>query len=276
MTAAMIESAVRAIRARAGDARPAIGIVTGSGLGAALAAMKIATRVPYGAIPGFPASTVPGHAGELLLGELAGRGVACLSGRVHGYEGHPLPALRLPLRTLRALGCGSVLLAATVGSTNPAIRPGRLVLVRDHINLTGFNPLNGSNDSDVGPRFPAMVDAYDPDLRALARRSAAGAGLDLAEGVMMHFAGPSFETPAEIRAARTLGADVVGMSMAVETAIARHCGLKVLGIAVVTNMGAGMDERSPSHEETLSGAAAAAGDLARLLGALMQAWDARA
>jgi len=276
MTDALIKTAVAAIRARAGDFEPRVGIVTGSGLGSALDAVKAAARLPYGAIPGFPISTVPGHAGQLLLGELAGKPVACLNGRVHAYEGHPLPALRLPLRSLRALGCASVVLVSTVGSINPEIKPGRLVLVRDHINVTGFNPLSGANDPAVGPRFPTMVDAYDPALRARARRAGSKAGLDLAEGIMVHNTGPSFETPAEIRAQRLLGGDLVGMSMAVETVIARHCGLKVLGIAVVTNMGAGMTDHPPSHEETLAGAAAAAGDLARLFAALLETWDAPA
>jgi xanthosine phosphorylase len=276
MTDALIKAAVAAIRARTGDFRPRIGIVTGSGLGAALDAVDATARLPYGGIPGFPVSTVPGHAGELLLGRLGGQPVACLNGRVHAYEGHALAAFRLPLRCLRALGCERVILVSTVGSINPEIRPGRMVLVRDHINVTGFNPLAGANDVAVGPRFPAMVDAYDPDLRLLAMRAASGIGLALAEGVMVHNMGPSFETPAEIRAARLLGGDLVGMSMAPEAIIARHCGLKVLGIAVVTNMGAGLVDRPPTHEETLAGAASVAGDLVRLLGAIMEGPDAPA
>jgi len=273
MTVALVQAAVAAIHARAGAVAPKIGIVTGSGLGAALDAVEVAARLPYGEIPGFPISTVPGHAGVLLLGRLAGQEVACLNGRVHGYEGHALEAFRLPLRGLRALGCESVVLVSTVGSINPEIRPGRMVLVRDHINVTGFNPLFGANDAAVGPRFPMMVDAYDPGLRGQARRAAGRAGLNLAEGVMVHNSGPSFETPAEIRACRLLGGDLVGMSMAPETIIARHCGLKVLGIGVVTNMGAGLSDHAPSHEETLAGAAAVAGDLARLFDALLGGGD---
>ncbi len=276
MTEALVRTAVAAIRARAGDIAPGVGIVTGSGLGAALEGVEAACRLAYADIPGFPVSTVAGHAGELVLGRLAGYPVACLNGRVHGYEGHPLPAFRLPLRCLRGLGCARVVLVSTVGSVNPDIRPGRLVLVRDHINVTGFDPLAGTNDPAVGPRFPAMVDAYDPGLRALARRAAARAGLDLAEGVMVHNGGPSFETPAEIRVARLLGGDLVGMSMAPETVIARHCGLAVLGVAVVTNMGAGLSERPPTHDETLASATAAAGGLRRLLGALVEEGLARA
>lgn len=251
---------------------PAIGLVMGSGLSAQAARIAAATRIPFGEIPGFPKSTVAGHDGVLVLGKLGGRAVAALSGRVHAYEGHAPEALALPLRVLKGLGCKAVILVSTVGSINKKIRPGGLNVVTDQIVLTGFNPLTGPNDDSLGPRFPAMNDAYDPGLRVLAKKAAARAKVKLGQGVMTYYPGPSFETPAEIRALRLLGGDFVGMSMAMETIIARHCGLRVLGLAAVTNMGAGMEKRAPSHAGTLQGAQALAGDLERLLGALMEGW----
>lgn len=271
MTAAMVEAAVAALRARAGAVAPKLCIVTGSGLGAALEAVEVRTRLAAAEIPGFPVSGVQGHAGQVLLGRLKGQDVACLSGRAHAYEGHAPGALALPLRTMRALGCEAAVLVSTVGSINPEIAPGRLALVADHINITGYSPLIGPNDDAVGPRFPGMAEAYDPQLRATARRAGEAAGLKLAEGVMVHHMGPSFETPAQIRACRLLGGDLVGMSMVPETVIARHCGLKVLGIGAVTNMGTGLGP-PPSHDDTLAGARSLARDVGTLLGALMERW----
>lgn len=273
MTVEALDKAVAALRGRIGDRRPRIGVVIGSGLGRATDAIQDPLRVPYGEIPGFLVSRVAGHAGQLLVGMLGRQMVACLSGRSHLYEVHELWRLRLPLRTLRRLGCESVVIVSTVGSINPEIAPGRLVAVSDHINLTGMNPLTGPNDDAVGPRFPSMVGAYDADLRRRVRRAGARLGLDLPEGIMVHHPGPSFETPAEIRAYRLLGGDMVGMSMAVETVIARHCGLRVLGIAAVTNMGAGLAADGPTHDETLAGAAALSNDLQRLLRATLEEWD---
>lgn len=268
----LVHTAVASVRARSGGRVPTVGIVIGSGLGAQAARITGATRIPYGEIPGFPKSTVPGHDGVLVLGTLAGRAVAALSGRVHAYEGHAPEMLALPLRLLKGLGCRAAILVATVGSINPKIRAGTLAAVTDHIAMSGFNPLTGPNDDAIGPRFPSMNDAYDPALRQLAKKAAARAKVKLGQGVMAYYPGPSFETPAEIRALRLLGGDFVGMSMAMETIVARHCGLKVLGIAAVTNMGAGMEKRAPSHAGTLKGAEALAGDLERFLRALMEDW----
>ncbi len=276
MTDALLDTAVAAIQGRPGFRRPRIGIVAGSGLGPALAALKPALTVAYRDIPGFPESTVAGHAGKLLIGDWSGQAVSALSGRSHGYEGHSTAALRLPLRLLRRLGCEVAILLSSVGSINPEIRPGRLALVTDQIMLGGMNPLTGANAEAIGPRFPSMVDAYAPGLRARAKRVATELGVTLGEGVMLHHPGPSFETPADIRAYRLLGGDLVGMSMAPETVVARHCGLEVLGIGAVTNMGAGLTREAPSHEETLAMASAMAADLARLLGALLGRWDAPA
>jgi xanthosine phosphorylase len=273
MTVEALDKAVAAVRSRIGTLHPRIGMVIGSGLGSVTTSIKDPLCIPYGEIPGFLVSRVAGHAGQLLIGRLGGQEVACLSGRSHLYEGHDLWRLRLPLRTLRRIGCEAVVIVSTVGSINPDIGPGRLVAVTDHINLTGMNPLTGPNDDAIGPRFPSLVGAYDADLRRRLRRAAGRVGLDLAEGIMVHHPGPSFETPAEIRAYRLLGGDMVGMSMAAETVIARHCGLKVLGVAAVTNMGAGLSVAGPTHDETLAGAAALAGGLERLLQATLEEWD---
>lgn len=274
MTDALLDTAAAAIAARPGFKRPRIGVVAGSGLGPALAQLKPSLTLAYGAIPGFPQSAVAGHAGQLLIGDWGGQAVAALSGRSHGYEGHQASALRLPLRVLRRLGCETVLLLSSVGSIDPEIRPGQLALVSDQIMLGGTNPLTGANFETIGPRFPSMVDAYAPALRRKARAAAAALGIRLAEGVVMHHPGPSFETPAEIRAYRLLGGALVGMSMAPETIVARHCGLGVLGIGAVTNMGAGLAGEAPSHEETLAMAKAMAADVARLATRLLEEWDA--
>ncbi|MCC7047221.1 MAG: purine-nucleoside phosphorylase [Alphaproteobacteria bacterium] len=275
MTAAMVQAAVAAIRARAGALSPKVCIVTGSGLGDAVDAVDVRTRLRAAEIAGFPVSSVQGHAGQVLLGRLGGLDVAWLNGRAHTYEGHPPASLALPLRTMRALGCEAAVLVSTVGSINPEIAPGRLALVADYINMTGYSPLIGPNDDAIGPRFPGMADAYDPLLRATARRAGEAAGLKLAEGVMVHHMGPSFETPAQIRAYRLLGGDFVGMSMVPETVIARHCGLKVLGIGAVTNLGTGLGA-PPSHDDTLAGARSLASAVGTLLAALTERWGAGA
>lgn len=274
MSDVLLDAAVAAIKGRAGFRKPRVGVVAGSGLGPALAALAPSLTVAYRDIPGFPESSVAGHAGQLLLGRWSGQTVAALSGRVHGYEGHAPAAMRLPLRTLRLLGCDSVILLSSVGSINPEIRPGQLALVSDQIMLGGTSPLTGANAEAIGPRFPSMIDAYAPGLRARARTAAATLGLKLREGVMLHHPGPSFETPAEIRAYRLLGGDLVGMSMAPEVIVARHCGLDVLGIGAVTNMGAGLTREAPSHDETLAMAKAMAADVAKLVAKLLEEWDA--
>jgi len=274
MTDELLDTAVAAIKVRAGFRQPRIGIVVGSGLGPALAALTPSLTVAYRDIPGFPESTVSGHAGQLLIGAWGGQAVAALSGRSHGYEGLPPAAMRLPLRTLRRLGCESVILLSSVGSIDPEIRPGQLALVSDQMMIGGTNPLTGANAETIGPRFPSMIDAYAPALRARTRSVAAALGLQLGEAVMLHHPGPSFETPAEIRAYRLLGGDLVGMSMAPETILARHCGLEVLGIGAVTNMGAGLTHEAPSHDETLAMAQAMAADVAKLVAKLLEQWDA--
>jgi xanthosine phosphorylase len=251
-------------RLAAGGA-PRLGIVLGSGLGAVADRVAGAEVVGYDELEGFPRPSVAGHEGRAVLGELGGVRVAVLQGRAHLYEGGDPEPRRAPVRALRAAGAEIVVLTNAAGSLRPDIGPGRLMAITDHINLTGHNPLVGSNDDALGPRFPSLRDAYDPELRAALDASAAEHGIDLARGVYLAVSGPSFETPAEIRAFRTLGADAVGMSTVHETIVARHCGLRVAGVSVVTNLAEGLSGAPLSHEGTLADAARAAGDLAALL-----------
>ncbi|MDW8340193.1 MAG: purine-nucleoside phosphorylase [Geminicoccaceae bacterium] len=264
-TAVVGESALDRLREAARALSPVAGLVLGSGLGAVAERIEPVLVVEAREIAGFPVPSVAGHRGRLILGRLAGVPLLCLEGRAHLYEGHPPAALARPVRLLRELGCRVVVLASAVGSLRPAVPPGSLVLVSDHLNLQGANPLMGPADERIGPRFPALDDLYDPGLRALLHRAAGEIGLELAEGVLAAMLGPCFETPAEIRMLRRLGADLVSMSMVPEAIAARHCGLRVAGIGVVTNLAAGLAAAPPSHAETLARAAAAADELARLL-----------
>ncbi len=250
---------------RAPGRRPRVGIVLGSGLGGIADRIADSVAIPYGELPGFPVPSVSGHAGRLVVGSLGGVDVACMQGRVHAYEGNGFDALRTAIRALKRAGCDTLILTAAVGSLRLEVGPGRLMAISDHLNLLGANPLTGPNDESFGDRFPSMTDAWDPALRALLKDVAAGQGLDLAEGVYAAYAGPSFETPAEVRMMKTLGADAVGMSTVPECIIARHCGLRVVGCAVVTNLGVGLSDGPVDHHQTLSAATAAAGDLERLL-----------
>jgi xanthosine phosphorylase len=247
------------------DLRPRVGVVLGSGLGAVADAVNDATVVGYEDLPGFPRPTVAGHAGRAVLGRISGVPVAVLQGRAHLYEGGPVDALRVPVRALRAAGAEILVLTNAAGSLRPEVGPGRLMAITDHINLTGTNPLIGPNDDAVGERFPPMRDAYDPELLGELRSAAAEARVALAEGVYLAVSGPSFETAAEIRAFRSLGADAVGMSTVHETTVARHCGLRVVAVSAITNLAEGMSEVPLSHEQTLRDGERAAGDLSRLL-----------
>jgi xanthosine phosphorylase len=262
-------TAERVVREQAPGFEPVVGLVLGSGLGAVARRIQVVAELDPRDLPGFPAPTVEGHRGRLVLGSLAGVAVACLEGRPHLYEGHPPAAIAMPVRLLRALGCSLVVLASAVGSLRPELGPGSLALVTDHLNLHGTNPLVGPNDERIGPRFPDLVDLYDPALRAVLRGVAGRLGLPLAEGVLAGWLGPCFETPAEIRMLRLLGADLVGMSMVPEAIAARHCGLRVLGLAVVTNLAAGLAATPPSHAETLERAGEAAGRLGALVEAAL-------
>jgi xanthosine phosphorylase len=245
---------------RAPGFRPILGIVLGSGLGALADAIDAEAVIDYRDLPGFPRPTVGGHAGRLVLGRLEGIPVACLQGRVHLYEGRPAAEVALLVGGLAAMGCRALLLTNAAGSLRPEIGPGRLVMLTDHIGMQGTNPLVGS------ARFLDMSEVYDPGLRAALRAAAARCGVDLAEGVYLAVLGPCFETPAEIRAYRTLGADLVGMSTVPEAIAARSLALKVAAVSVVTNLAAGMQDSPLSHAQTLQQSGRAAADLARLIG----------
>jgi xanthosine phosphorylase len=244
---------------------PRVGVVLGSGLGAVADAVEDPVVVGYEDLPGFPRPSVAGHAGRAVLGHIGGVPVAVLQGRAHLYEGGDPEALRVPVRALQAAGASILVLTNAAGSLRPAVGPGSLMAITDHINMTGVNLLMGPNDDSIGPRFPPLRDAYDPELLSTLRESARDLGIALAEGVYLAVTGPSFETPAEIRAYRTMGADAVGMSTVQETIIARHCGLRVAAVSVITNLAEGMTDEPLSHEQTLRAAHDGAADLTRLL-----------
>jgi xanthosine phosphorylase len=257
---------------RAHGRSPRVGIVLGSGLGAVADAVADANAIPYAELPGFPRPTVQGHAGQAVLGDLGGVPVAVLQGRQHLYEAPPPETISTPVRALRAAGAEILVLTNAAGSLRPDVGPGSLMAITDHINLTGSNPLTGPNDDAIGPRFPSLHDAYDHELRGTLHATADQLGTPLADGVYLAVSGPSFETPAEIRAFRTLGADAVGMSTVHETILARHAGLRVAAVSAISNLAEGLSDVPLSHEQTLTDAERAAGDLARLLEASSDGW----
>jgi len=230
----MIDAALRAVRARS-ELVPDVAIILGTGLGGLARELTVATRIPYQEIPGFPLSTVESHAGELLFGTLAGRRVVAMQGRFHRYEGYTLQQIALPVRVLRRLGAGILVVSNACGGMHPLWSPGDLMLIADHINLLGDNPLVGPNDETLGPRFPDMSQPYDERLRALARRVALDERIVLREGVYVAVAGPNLETRAEYRMLRGFGADVVGMSTVPEVIAAVHLGMRVLGVSIITD-----------------------------------------
>ena len=255
------DAAIAHLRAAGFSGPYALAIVTGTGLGALVEAVADRVSLDYAAIPGFPAPGVSGHGGRLHRGRLSGRPVLVFEGRTHAYETGNAAAMRVPLAAARALGAARLLLTNAAGSLRPEIGPGRLVMLADHINLSGLNPLIGE-PSDA--RFVPMTEAYDPGLRAHLSAAAEETGLPLPAGVYAWFSGPSFETPAEVRMAGILGADLVGMSTVPETILARFLGMPVAAISVVTNLAAGIAGGDPHHAETKAVAARAGADLARL------------
>jgi xanthosine phosphorylase len=251
--------------ARGGAAPPRVGVVLGSGLGPVADAVADPVEIPYADLPGFPQPTVAGHRGSAILGTIGAVPVAILRGRAHLYEGVDPEQVRTPVRALRAAGAEILVLTNAAGSLRPDVGPGRLMLISDHINLSGINVLAGPNEPELGERFTSLRDAYDSELGERLRAAARGLGIDLAQGVYLAVSGPSFETPAEIRAFRMLGADAVGMSTVHETIVARHCGLRVAAVSAITNLAEGLSPAPLSHEATLHDAARAASDLAPLL-----------
>ena len=227
------------------------------------------TVIPYATIPHFPTPTVSGHLGNLIVGEVGTTRVAALQGRFHYYEGHDLDAVTFPIRVLRAIGVQTVILTAATGGINREFRPGDLVCLSDHLNLLGAHPLRGPNDDRLGLRFPDMTHVYSAELRKLAGEESIKLGIDLFEGVYACLSGPSYETPAEIRMLRGLGADVVGMSTVPEAIVARHGGMNVLAFALVTNAAAGMSGAPTTHDEVLEAGREAGQRLARLIEAIV-------
>jgi purine-nucleoside phosphorylase len=264
-------SLARLIADRTPGLAPKTALVLGSGLGGLADEVEAAVRIPYADLPGFPPSGVSGHRGELVVGRLAGHDVAVLAGRVHYYEHGDARAMAVPIATLSALGIERLILTNAAGSLRADVGPGSPMLITDHIAAAGANPLIG----EVGDgRFVSMVDAYDPTLLALARKTAKGLGIPLAEGVYVWVSGPSFETPAEIRMFRVWGADAVGMSTVPEVILARRAGISVIALSMITNLAAGMTGKPLSHEETKEEAAKGADRFRRLLCGIVAALPA--
>jgi purine-nucleoside phosphorylase len=247
---AQAEEAAKVVRARS-RLRPTVGLVLGSGLGAFADSLGAATRIPYGEIPHFPAATAIGHRGELVLGSAGDTPVAVMNGRVHYYEGYSPAEVVFPVRVLGRLGVKILIMTNAAGSVNVNYKLGELMIITDHVNYMGINPLIGPNEDQLGPRFFDMSDAYDPKLQEIAERACSKVGMVVRRGVYIAFNGPSYETPAEIKAARTLGADAVGMSTVPEVIAARHMGIRVLGISCITNMAAGVIKKKLDHREVL-------------------------
>ena len=260
------ERAAQLIAARTTH-KPTVGLVLGSGLDSLADEIAQPKVFPFGEIPGFPVSTVEGHAGALVIGGLSGKTALTLRGRVHYYEGYSMARVTLPIRVMRGLGIRTVVVTNAAGGVNPSFHAGDLMLITDHINLvgmTGANPLRGPNDDSLGPRFPDMTHAYDPALCDLARAVARESGIALREGVYMMLAGPSFESPADVRFIRAIGADAVGMSTVSEVIVARHGGMRVLGLSLISNsLAHGHDK--VSHEEVLAAGRSAVPKLAALI-----------
>jgi len=264
-----IQEAAAAIAGETGRDRHRVAIVLGSGLSGYAASLPAAVEVAYAAIPGFPVPKVEGHAGSLVSALLDGVAVLVFAGRVHAYEGWPLADVVFGVRTAVACGADPVVLTNAAGGIADGLSPGALVLIRDHINLTGRNPLEGANDDRLGPRFPDMTTTYAAGLRRVAREVGAEVGVDLEEGVYAWLLGPSYETPAEIQALQRLGADLVGMSTVPEAIAVRQMGSRVVGISLVTNLAAGISPTPLSHDEVKDTAAMARDRFTRLVDALL-------
>ena len=251
------EESAQAIRARLGGFAPKVAMILGSGLGYLGDQVEGAVTVPYGEIPYFKSSTAPGHKGRLVFGTLEGQRVAVMQGRLHTYEGWSFEDVSYPVRVLRLLGAETLVVTNAAGTVNTAFSAGDIMLITDHIKLFGVSPLCGPNLEEFGPRFPDMSHVYTPRLQDTAREAAEELSIPLRQGVYMYFPGPQYETPAEVRAARALGADAVGMSTVPEAIVAAHCGMDVLGFTLCTNMGAGVLDQPLSSDEVLAAAATA-------------------
>jgi purine-nucleoside phosphorylase len=259
-----IQEAVAAIR-KLSSTRPQVGVVLGSGLGGFADRLAEAVSIPYANLPHFPHASVPGHAGKLVVGTLEGQPLVAMQGRVHAYEGHPPNQVVLPVRTLCALGIHTLVVTNASGGIRADLRPGDLMAITDHINLSGWNPLTGPNDARLGPRFPDMSRTYAPELLDLLDQTAKEAGVELKRGIYAHVAGPTYETPAEVRMLRTLGGDATGMSTVPEVIAAAHMGARVAGVACITNLAAGLSDKPLTHEDVAEVARQAEARFSRLL-----------
>jgi inosine/guanosine/xanthosine phosphorylase family protein len=261
-----IRHAAGDLQAMSGGIEPRALVVLGSGLGGVVDAMEIVAEAPFGALPGYAESGVVGHAGRFVFGRIAGTPVLVMQGRIHLYEGHPVDRVVLPVRAARLLGCGVLIATNAAGGIAPRLRVGQTMMITDHVNLMGANPLTGPNIDELGVRFPPMADAYSPRLAALAREIADAAGVDMAEGVYAGVPGPNYETPAEIRYLHAIGADAVGMSTVPEVLAARHAGMDVAGFSLIANVAG---EMSDSHEHVLAAVAEGAPVLASLVAGIL-------
>jgi purine-nucleoside phosphorylase len=261
---ARLDALAAVVRARS-DLVPRLGIVLGSGLGGLAGRLESPEAIPFADLPGWPAASAPGHAGRLLLGSIGGVPVVCLQGRLHLYEGHPPGLVVQPVLLMGRLGAPRILLTNAAGGVNATWPAGTLMALADHLNLTGLNPLLGTNPDQLGPRFPDMTDAWDLDLRSRLHEAARLEQIRLEEGVYAGLVGPNYETPAEVRMLRTLGADAVGLSTVLEAIAARWAGLRLAGISLVTNPGAGVTGQPLTHEEVLQAAEEAAPRFERLV-----------
>ncbi|MBI3652134.1 MAG: purine-nucleoside phosphorylase [Acidobacteria bacterium] len=248
-----------------GTRKPRVAVVLGSGLGGVADTVTEAVAIPYGDIPHFPVSTVEGHAGKLIAGSLGGVEVLLMKGRFHFYEGYAMPEITLPVRVFALLGISSLILTNAAGGAAKYLAPGTLMLINDHINLMGDNPLQGANDERFGPRFPDMTNIYTPAYLDIARAAAREMDLLLAEGVYLGLRGPSYETPAEVRMMAALGGDALGMSTVPEAIVARHCGMKILAFSCITNIAAGMHSQEITHSEVMEIGERAGKQLAELI-----------
>ena len=251
ISANQISEAADYISQKTNGFQPEIGMILGSGMGILADEVEVVGVFPYKEIPGFPSSTVKGHAGRLVLGHLEGKKVMVMQGRFHYYEGHPIQMIGFPIRVMHLLGIKVIMVTNAAGTVNPEAQPGDLMLIRDHINGAFHNPLSGPNLADFGPRFPDTSRAYSQRLRDLAQGVANSQGFSLREGVYQFNTGPSYETPAEVVMARKMGADAVGMSTVPEVLTAAHCGIEVLGISYISNLAAGISETALSHKEVI-------------------------
>lgn len=260
-----IQETVGSIRLRAGPAAPQVGVILGSGLGSFADTFQSATSIPYQELPHFPRSSVPGHAGRLVVGLVGGVPTVAMQGRVHYYEGFAPDQVAFPARVLCALGIRTLVVTNAAGAINTSFVPGDLMAILDHINLAGWNALVGPNDERLGPRFPDMSAAYDPALVTLLLETSLSCRVEMKRGVYAVLTGPSYETPAEIRALRVLGADAVGMSTVPEVIAARHMGVRVAGISCLTNLAAGIGAKPLTHQDVAETANRAAGVLRAIL-----------